>query len=173
MRQPHLLIRTDLLSRLGFLFVRTEVEEDDVDLLERPSSKDTAPYGDQGGAQTPGTVCLLQAVRLPVVVMENQGGETVEVEKGQVLGKLEEAELCSIQEGEAEDEALISAVTTEDFSVERQQRVRASLQVDSATLSGQEAQGIEELVVEYADVVALDSAELGSTDLVKHSIDTG
>lgn len=34
-----LLIGTDLLSKLGFLFLRTEIEEEDVDLLEEQRSQ--------------------------------------------------------------------------------------------------------------------------------------
>ena len=51
-------------------------------------------------------------------------------------------------------------------------QLRQNLSVDVDNLSKSEAQEIEDLVVEFADV-ALDSAELGSTDLVMHTIDTG
>ena len=56
-----------MLSKLGFLFVRTEVEDDDVDLLEEAEpateQEDQVPGGTLEG--TRGTVCVLQAVRLP------------------------------------------------------------------------------------------------------------
>ena len=65
-----LLIGTDLLSQLGFLFVRTEVDQDDVDLLEdrKLAACSDQPERRESGQeekQTPGAVCLLQATRLP------------------------------------------------------------------------------------------------------------
>ena len=61
------LIGTDLLSKLGFLFVRTEVEDDDVDLLEEtePAAEQEDQVPGETLEGTTGTVCLLQAVRLP------------------------------------------------------------------------------------------------------------
>lgn len=62
-----LLVGTDLLPQLGFLYVRTELEREDVDLLGSPVPDDVAAEEEStaatpaGGA--PGTVCLLQGCR--------------------------------------------------------------------------------------------------------------
>ena len=40
-------------------------------------------------------------------------------------------------------------------------------------MSDEEARQIEDLVLEFADVFALEATELGSTGLVTHTIDTG
>ena len=67
-----LLIGTDLLSKLGFLFVRTELETEDVDLLEEHfcrAAGEAEGVCETARANSPGrgtgTVCLLQAARLP------------------------------------------------------------------------------------------------------------
>ena len=54
-----LLIGTDLLPHLGFLLVQTEVDGEDVDLLEGSAGVGKEETGEIG------TVCLLQAVKLP------------------------------------------------------------------------------------------------------------
>ena len=57
-------------------------------------------------------------------------------------------------------------------SVETMQ-VLDALDVDHKTLSSKEEAALQVLVREYADVFALDSSDLGATDLVQHVIDTG
>lgn len=56
---------------------------------------------------------------------------------------------------------------------ERGDQVLDALDVDYETLSSKEEAALQALVMEYADVFALDSSELGATDLVQHVIDTG
>ena len=48
-----------------------------------------------------------------------------------------------------------------------------ALKTDESTLKADEAGLLRELVREYSDIFALDSMELGTTDLFTHSIDTG
>ena len=210
-----LLIGTDLLPHLGFLLVQTEVDGEDVDLLEGSAGVGKEETGEVG------TVCLLQAVKLPgqhsklvrarvtgrkgpcfsffepstelegdgvtlpeaaveedesgcvVVVMENRGYAPVEVKEGQVLGQVQGVELCpSVGEEAGLEEGLVSAVRPDDFSKDRLESLRGQLRLDS-DLSDEEARQIEDLVLEFADVFALEATELGSTGLVIHTIDTG
>ena len=84
-----LLIGTDLLSQLGFLFVKTELEGGDLDLLAEctdPETDEQVEWQRKSwqGTLTPrelesGTVCLLQATRLP--------GQHGRVVKAKVVGK--------------------------------------------------------------------------------------
>ncbi len=62
------------------------------------------------------------------------------------------------------DEILVSAMAGSDFSKERLQEQFTS------NLSDDQVMG---LATEFADVFALGPSEMGSTDLVTHSIDTG
>ena len=63
-------------------------------------------------------------------------------------------------------------VRPDDFSKDRLESLRGQLRLDS-DLSDEEARQIEDLVLEFADVFALEATELGSTGLVTHTIDTG
>ena len=57
----------------------------------------------------------------------------------------------------------------DDFGEERLQRLKEKVKFNPSNLADQ----LNDLLVEYADVFALDSSELGMTDLVTHAIDTG
>ena len=70
------------------------------------------------------------------------------------------------------DEAVVSAALPGEFSAERLEQLRDSLKLDPQ-LTEEQVQQMRDLVLEFADVFALDSTELGSTDLVTHHIDTG
>ena len=78
-------------------------------------------------------------------------------------------ELCSF--ASEEEGKLVAAVRTDDFTKDRL-GLSSQLHLDS-DLVAEEAQPIRDLVLEFADVFALGAAELGSTDLVTHTIDTG
>ena len=66
----------------------------------------------------------------------------------------------------------MAAVPADDFAAERLEHLKEGLRLDLA-LTAEQAQQVEHLVLNYADVFALNSSELGSTDMVTHSIDTG
>ena len=105
--------------------------------------------------------------------MENRGYAPVEVKEGQVLGQVQGVELCpSAGEEAGLEEGLVSAVRPDDFSKDRLESLRGQLRLDS-DLSDEEARQIEDLVLEFADVFALEATELGSTGLVTHTIDAG
>ena len=108
-----------------------------------------------------------------VMVLENHTLEPVEVEEGLVLGRVQEAKIPD--EAEGESSSVVAAVMPEEA---RLQRLRESLSLDEANLTAEErkqleTKQLETLVMEFADVFAVDSSELGSTDLVTHSINTG
>ena len=106
-----------------------------------------------------------------VMVLENHTLDPVEVEEGLVLGRVQEAKIPG--EPEEESSGVVAAVVPDDFTEVRLQRLRESLSLDEANLTAEERKQLETLVMEFADVFAVDSSELGSTDLVTHSINTG
>ena len=59
------------------------------------------------------------------------------------------------------------------MSKEHGDRVLDALDIKCETLSSTEEAAMQALVREYANVFALDSSELGATDLVQHVINTG
>ena len=122
-----------------------------------------------------------------VLAIHNPSFEPVHLEKDQSLGELQEAaELPAGMPAEpnAEDGAptTIGAVDVETVEAEdphipvlpegRVQQVLDALQLETADLNSQERAQLRELIIEYADLFALDRSELGSTDLVTHSINT-
>lgn len=69
-----------------------------------------------------------------VVVVENHGYVPVELEEGQILGEVQEVELCQRQS--VTEEGLVSAVTPGNpYSEERLQSLREGLHLDSANLT--------------------------------------
>jgi len=107
-----------------------------------------------------------------VVIVENHSFSPLRLKKGMVLGELELVE-------EACDENSVSAVlpaTTPAEDVDetvRQERLMEQLTLSQDHLSDVENQQLKDLVAEYSDVFALDSSELGTTDIVTHVINTG
>lgn len=49
----------------------------------------------------------------------------------------------------------------------------SALGIDEVNLPEEEVKQLKELLLEFADVFALDDTELGSTDRVEHTIKTG
>ena len=54
----------------------------------------------------------------------------------------------------------------------QEDRLLATVDLDQSTLTEEQCQQLEALLYEYANVVMLSSSELGSTDLLTHTIDT-
>ena len=204
-----LLIGTDLLSKLGFIFLCSEPENEDKDLLESWDS------GSSGSSEE--AVCLLRAVRLPerhakfiratapngyslacfdpseglykqglllpeavvkldgegcvMIVMENHWYEPVVLKESYVLGELQDVKCIEASDGERRQGVVSAVIMGDDFGEERLQRLKKKVKFDPSNLADEEADQLNDLLVEYAHVFALDSSELGMTDLVAHTID--
>ena len=64
--------------------------------------------------------------------------------------------------------------STEDTSdPTRGQRILEMLHLESSVLSSTEMERLQEFLLQHEYVFALDNSEVGATDLVAHSIDTG
>ena len=127
------------------------------------------------------------------MILENHGCEPVYLESGQELGHVRNVVVCSEQDNiNSDDKVLLPSViflTTEQLADQedssassdtgnKQEKGRISklfeaLKIDESNLMADEAGLLRELVREHSDIFALDSMELGTTDLVTHSIDTG
>ena len=73
--------------------------------------------------------------------------------EGQVIGELHRANWCQVEEDPQEGGELVAAMTNGDFSEERLERLRGSLNIDADCLSKEEAQQLETLIIEFADVL--------------------
>ena len=127
------------------------------------------------------------------LILENHGCEPVYLESGQELGHVGNVVVCSEQDNiNNDDEVLppsVNFLTTEQVADQedgnassdtgnklekgRISKLFEALKTDESNLTVDEAGLLKDLVREYSDIFALDSTELGTTDLVTHSIDTG
>ena len=250
-----LLIGTDLLPQLGFIFLQTELEGEDIDLLSMEKSStfaaDFTPDRDQveqrnqtGYSDPSGEVCLIQATRLPArhmkmvrakvcgytekslalfepeieslqekglsmteattqpdvdncvtLIIQNDSHEPTYLRKDQVLGRVypaslqmtteevvphpdeyhEPVPLLNLLQSASQTALLENSMVplSEEPDIGRHTRLLADLCLNQSSITEEQHRLLESLVLEYSDVFALTSSELGSTDLVTHSIATG
>lgn len=112
------------------------------------------------------------------LVIENSNTHPVFLPANQLIGHLQPAK-CLCQEeatkvlhSQVNFVSSSSSVDSSDF----QQRCKAILEmvhVDRSALRGEECTELDTLMTEYADIFAVNSAEIGRTDLVDHQINTG
>ena len=125
------------------------------------------------------------------VLVENHGDTPMKLGKGMMLGNVEPVELVAEGEEELENQVVVSVVeagpTGEEVVTgqvsaveagpsageERQEKLMTQLDFSEDHLSAAEKQELKAMVTQYADVFALDSSELGTTDVVEHHIHTG
>ena len=121
--------------------------------------------------------------RFVTLVIQNHGTEPVRLEKGVRLGMVDPVELVTVSkksemmvgEGSSVPEASATVQRLESDPDEREKRkarLLAQLDLNVDGLPPGATQELETLLASYADVFALDSSELGTTDMVTHSIET-
>ena len=122
--------------------------------------------------------------RFVTLVIENHGHATVRLGKGVRLGTMTAVELMPAAEGrraggQGDDSQEVGMEAVHQIGAgpsntgARVDELFAQLKLDLSHLAPVEQQPLRALLVSYSDVFALDSSELGSTDLVTHSVDTG
>ena len=113
------------------------------------------------------------------LVVENHGCKSIHLKKNTVIGSLEplvsvltSVEELSSEEGDGEEDTPRVDVS-ETKNRDRKQKLLDALKLAEAPLDAAQQLRLENLLERNADVFALDSSELGTTDLVTHSIETG
>ena len=110
-----------------------------------------------------------------VVTIENHGLQPVILEKGLEIGYLEPIQLVS----KGDEICAVAAATDgeqaqQDFPEINHCSDELYSQLDlEVTLTEGEKGKLRNLVIEYSDVLAKDPSELGRTNVVQHTIDTG
>ena len=107
-----------------------------------------------------------------LVTLNNWGNEPVSLVKGQQVGTVESATVVPKEDPvwtESETQALFCKASNQ---VERNSQLSKQLQF-GAQLTSQARGQMEQMLLAQSDVFALCDEELGETDLVSHSIDTG
>ena len=122
--------------------------------------------------------CLVTAeggkVSLPI---ENFQEFTAQLDAGEEIGMLRPLDsppsLCENTSTVDPLPSTTAVVKTTAASPERLGRLLGELQLPFDKLSPEEGEQLKATVCEFSDVFALDDMELGCTDLVQHSIETG
>ena len=92
------------------------------------------------------------------------------------MGRIEDAVILSIK-GEANEEGSAS-VATQVKAISQNggrqiEKIKEALGINSLQLAQEDKDQLLELVDDYSDIFSLDQSELGHTDIVTHTIDTG
>lgn len=129
------------------------------------------------------------------LAIQNHSLETVCLERGYILGSLYPATVIEESGSRPEDTSAERGVVRAFHSVQYQagdetapeirgqpeptkmpdrgEALLNTLDLGPATLEDEEREKLKELVLEYAQLFALNPSELGFTDVVQHTIDTG
>ena len=114
-----------------------------------------------------------------VLVVQNPGTTPVKMKKGCILGEVIPVTEYSLSEEddqstETPPEATVCSVTPRtESSGDRETLLLQQLDLKVDHLASEEQQQLKDLICSYSDVFALDASELGTTDIVQHTIDTG
>ena len=141
----------------------------DGDFLFEPNQK---VLGSRGLSALECLVTVEQGkVSLPV---DNFQEFTAHLDAGEEIGVLRPCDSSLISSHSTSPPPSTAAVVkTMDPPPERMSRLLQELQLPFDKLSAEEGEQLQAAIYEFSDVFAVDDTELGCTDLVQHSIDTG
>ena len=125
-----------------------------------------------------------------VLVTRNKGCHPVSMQAGEVIGELESATevqwdemsqevdvdngmQLEEQEGPEVSPVINLLSTSIELTRERKRELCQQLRIEETPITLEQRDDLTQLLFSYHDVFALKDAELGTTHLVKHSIDTG
>ena len=107
------------------------------------------------------------------LVVHNEGLAPMYLEEKQLLAEAEPVMAeCGLATEVGNNSVNLLSVPPE-LTEERRQRLCEALHFYEAALGLEQRDELVQLVIQYYHVFALDDAELGTTDVVKHAIDTG
>ena len=109
-----------------------------------------------------------------LIDLNNWGAEPQTLDKGQEIGLIESVTLIERDDpiwNDTEETTSVRVCQVEGLG-ERKEELRKRLQI-SGSCTEEDRKQLEELLSQHNGVFALDDQELGETDLVTHSIDTG
>ena len=139
----------------------------------------------------PNTLTCLDHLKEFTLVLENHGCQPIYLQPGQPLECVEDVVICPPEEVQdsgdnvppaavntllVESAAEQTTPTTNNTEAAKQKRLtklKETLTIHQSNLSPDQLASLMELVEQYSEIFALDVTELGCTNLVTHSIDTG
>ena len=120
-------------------------------------------------------------IKLPV---RNVAANPIFLETGQVMGSAQTVEVVQRSASDNVDEEGVSdvsvsvsanllSVTIPELTEERRRELCKALQMEKSRLTLEQRDAMVKLLLEFHDVFALNNLELGVTDVVQHTIETG
>ena len=109
------------------------------------------------------------------IPIQNYQQVCVKLDQGTQLGAVKWCTLPDQVETEltAASGVMCAHVRVEDEDPERYHRLLEALALPESKLKAEELAELKSLLGEFTDVFAFDNSELGCTDIVRHTIDTG
>ena len=107
------------------------------------------------------------------LVVANRSTEPVLLHEGEVLGKIRPATLMEHADDDQPNSLRVAAIAREKDCSGREKELWAALDIDAVGLRVTECEQLRFLVMEFSDVFALNSSELGWTTITAHKIETG
>ena len=107
------------------------------------------------------------------LVIANLSTEPVLLQEGEVLGEIQPAALIEHIDDNQPNIPKVAAIAREKGCSGREEELWTALDLDAADLRVTECELLHSLVMEFSDVFALNSSELGRTSITTHKIDTG
>ena len=114
-----------------------------------------------------------------VLVVQNSSTTPIKMKKGCILGEVVPVTEYSSSEVKDEDTesptgaTVCSMMPTADSSEDRETLLLQQLNLKIDHLSFEERKQLKDLICNYAEVFALNASELGTTDVVQHTTNTG
>jgi len=137
----------------------------------------------------PSTITYLDGDGQFTLVLENHACQTVYFQPNQELGHVEDVVVCQLDKIHDVDDTVLkttvntllvepdmentTANTNEVTNEKWITRLMETLTIHEASILSDQMVLLRKLLEDYSDIFALDATELGSTNLVMHSIDTG
>ena len=116
------------------------------------------------------------------LMVHNNSLQPVHLDEGEVLGSLQAATVMPMPNAEEESPPLQEAVVRalrptdpypDEPELERTRCLLDVLNLGRSALTEEQQEQVKDILLESSDLFALDPSELGSTDIVQHTIDTG
>ena len=132
---------------------------------------------ESSGLSIPETVLTIGEKGRVYIPLQNLQPSRIKLQRGTELGDLEPfvelpAEQC-MQPADPDVSIKCAKIAAEKRSDEHKKHILDALSLKQGGLTDQEFSDLKRVMLQSADVFALDSSELGHTDLVQHTIDTG
>ena len=107
-----------------------------------------------------------------VLLVENNSFNPVKLKKGTLLGSVNPVIVNPVLEDKVAAEDAV-AMVSEKSDVDREELLLKTVQMNTSELSSQQLTQIQALLKEYGDIFSLHPSDLGTTDQITHTINTG